>query len=246
MSIVQWLVTKKERLSKRYRCECCENFTLKNRDWGRCPVCGWQNDADYFDLEDPEMILKLDEAKTNYRAFGAIDDQVFQTVRKPFDFELGIRLNKLGQQAQRKGNHIGIFPRLWYGPMILILIGTIASIFMYKSVASTVHFNHTAVLTYGTTVSEHLVHGWPEILMENDPYYTRMVTVEFRTLDTNRPFSFEVGSDNLGINQSVEVIYDPLNPKRVEIKGWRSDLGLEIGILVLSLCCVVAGFLWMT
>ena len=247
MQILEWLVAKKERLAKRYRCMCCENFTLRNRDWDTCPVCGWDNYIGEYDEPDPEILRSsLEEAKANYREFGAVNRQALRTIRKPYDFELGQRLNKLGRQARRKGNHIGILPRVWYGPLLFIVIGTVASLFMYKSVVSTVHFNSTAVFTYGRTVSERLVHGWPEIMMGNDPYYTRMVTVEFNTVETKQLFRFEVGSDKLGLNQRVEIVYDPSNPQRAEIKGWGSDLGWEIGLLVLSLCCVGVGFLWMT
>ena len=247
MQILEWLVKKKERLSKRYRCMCCENFTLGRGEGDICPVCGWDNYIDEYDEPDPEIFQSsLEEAKANYREFGAASRQALRTVRRPYGFELGQRLDKLGQQVRRKGNHVGILPRIWYGPLLLMVIGVVASIFMSKSVVSTAHFNNTAVLTYGKTVSERLVHGWPEIMMGNDPYYTRMVTVEFNTVEKNQVFHFEVGSDKLGLNQRVEVVYDPSNPQRAEIKGWRSDLGLEIGLLVLSLCCVGIGFLWMT
>lgn len=137
---------------------------------------------------------------------------------------------------------------MWYGPLLFIVIGIVGSFFMSSAIVSTTHFNNHSVLTYGRTVSERLVHDWPEVLNGNDPYYTRMVTVEFIPLDTNQSFHFEVGSDRLGLNQEVKSIYDPSNHQKATIQGWRSgsDLGLEIGFLVLSVIFIVIGLLWMT
>ena len=77
----------------RYQCPCCECFTLKEqpRTFEVCPVCYWMDDPLQF--SDPNYVrptnqLSLNEARSNFRSFGAIDKRYIDFVRKPLDHEI--------------------------------------------------------------------------------------------------------------------------------------------------------------
>lgn len=58
---------------KKYRCPCCENFTLSEQPPGTyeiCPVCGWEDDAVQFydmDYAGGANEISLNQAKKRYR-----------------------------------------------------------------------------------------------------------------------------------------------------------------------------------
>ena len=76
----------------RYRCDCCGYYTLRNESDDICPVCGWQEDIVL--REDPDFVgganyeLSLNEAKKNYKRFGAKNKKCLSRVRKPLLEEL--------------------------------------------------------------------------------------------------------------------------------------------------------------
>lgn len=76
----------------RYRCNCYVYYTLVDDSDDICSVCWWQDDI--VQREDPDYIggpnygISLNEAKRNYKIFGAIDEEYVKSVRKPLPEEL--------------------------------------------------------------------------------------------------------------------------------------------------------------
>jgi hypothetical protein len=81
-------------MKKRYKCECCGNYTLPEESSGTdyiCSVCYWQDD--YVQLHDPDYSgganrVSLNQARKNFIAFGSSEEWVLQFVRKPLAEEL--------------------------------------------------------------------------------------------------------------------------------------------------------------
>ena len=75
-------------------CPCCGFLTLRER--GRfeiCPVCSWeddgQDDADASVVRGgPNGSLSLEDARKNFRQFGACDERSTGSVRTPSDDEI--------------------------------------------------------------------------------------------------------------------------------------------------------------
>lgn len=76
------------------QCPCCRCLTLAERSrYEICPVCFWEDDGqDEVDSlaarGGPNAMLSLGQARANFAAFGACDEQSMRNVRKPFRFEL--------------------------------------------------------------------------------------------------------------------------------------------------------------
>lgn len=74
-----------------HKCPCCENRTFPGDDifpgsFFICPVCYWEDDNVQF--ENPEFSggandESLNEARSNYKAFGAINKKWLSNVRPP-------------------------------------------------------------------------------------------------------------------------------------------------------------------
>jgi hypothetical protein len=77
------------------RCEVCGYYTFKNikRDaFEICDVCLWEDDG-YNDNPDnvsggPNQELSLNQARVNFKQFGACSKQVAQYTRQPQEDEL--------------------------------------------------------------------------------------------------------------------------------------------------------------
>ncbi len=73
----------------KYRCPCCGYYTLSVRPKGYydiCPVCFWENDP--VQLGRPDYAggangVSLNQARANYRQFGAVTADALRYVRKP-------------------------------------------------------------------------------------------------------------------------------------------------------------------
>ena len=255
MNLERELDSLKERLIKRYKCPCCDNFTIRQGSyWQECPVCGWVYEEYREDemfvsvVEDSEEqeVLTLDEARANYRRIGAVTENHTQYVRKPNDLEKGSYITKSGQEKKRtRRNHIGILPRVWYGPILFLLAGILMILFGVMLVTTSLAYQRDIASTTGEIVSSRLVHDWPEVINGNDPYYTRMVMVEFSVQGFPQPFRFEVGTDKLVVGQQVEIRYDPSNPKRAEIRGWHTPWFPSSLLLVIGVICLVVGTCWL-
>jgi hypothetical protein len=82
-----------------YHCPCCGYPTLQSRgSYEVCLVCFWEDDGQ--DDHDsgrvrggPNGSLSLDEAKANYRAFGACEKAMIEKTRSPTDEEMRHRKN---------------------------------------------------------------------------------------------------------------------------------------------------------
>lgn len=77
----------------KFACACCGFLTLEepgDNTYEICPVCGWENDR--LQQEDPELDaganpVTLNEARENFRSFGAISAEVRGQTRPPRDDE---------------------------------------------------------------------------------------------------------------------------------------------------------------
>lgn len=90
---ISW-VFKDEEPFPTYRCPCCGCNTLRGRGgYEICPVCFWEDDgqdepdADIV-LGGPNGNLSLNDARANYRKFGASDERSKARVRPPKSEEL--------------------------------------------------------------------------------------------------------------------------------------------------------------
>ncbi|WP_091358719.1 CPCC family cysteine-rich protein [Amphritea atlantica] len=78
-----------------HQCPCCENRTLPGDDifpgsFYVCPVCYWEDDNVQYD--DPNFSggankESLNQARSNYKEFGAINKEMLQYVRPPAEEE---------------------------------------------------------------------------------------------------------------------------------------------------------------
>lgn len=74
-----------------YRCDCCGYYTLEDEVYEICSVCQWQED--YITRKDPDFTgganeVSLNEARNNYKLFGASEKKYVGRVRKPLSEEL--------------------------------------------------------------------------------------------------------------------------------------------------------------
>ena len=238
----------RHRLAKRYRCPCCDNFTLDEKPTGSydiCPICFWEDDPVQYhdpDFDGAANEMSLNQARANYRLFGATDEEHLTYVRKPLDVEKASDTTGLSlKEVRALRNHRGVLPRIWYLPFILLLVGIIASVYGGILLTSSSSFVKNAESAYGRIVSEQWVNEGPERVLGEGPL--RMVTVEFKIADSARVVSFEIGDSQLRVGQSVEVIYDPLNPDRAEIKGGSLDLFGAVFLLAVGIAFLVWGVL---
>ena len=77
---------------KKYKCPCCGYYTLPElRLYDICPVCNWEDDIVQFqdpDFEGGANEESLNQARENYKDFGAINKKYIDEVRKPLSEEL--------------------------------------------------------------------------------------------------------------------------------------------------------------
>jgi hypothetical protein len=83
-----------------FSCPCCGNLTRLREEIGTydiCPVCGWQDDSVQFN--DPTYDgganeMSLNDARANYKKFGAKSPEAAEDARKPFPEEIPLKLVK--------------------------------------------------------------------------------------------------------------------------------------------------------
>jgi hypothetical protein len=73
------------------KCACC-NFTTMNEKVisDICPVCFWQKDfyqEEHIDDSGGPNLVSLQEAKENFKKFGAIEERFKEFVRHPLEEE---------------------------------------------------------------------------------------------------------------------------------------------------------------
>lgn len=79
-----------------YACPCCGYLTFEEEPPGTfdiCPVCGWEDDEVQFrdpGYEGGANSVSLDQAKANFSAIGAIDQESLGSVRKPLPEEIPV------------------------------------------------------------------------------------------------------------------------------------------------------------
>ena len=79
-------------LKKKYRCPCCGYFTLEDEPghFDICPVCRWEDDG--VQSDDPNYggganTMSLNEARENFKKFGAKSREALKRVRPPIEEE---------------------------------------------------------------------------------------------------------------------------------------------------------------
>lgn len=85
--------TRTNRFNK-YQCPCCEYFTLNkppDNTFQDCPVCFWEDDG--LQLHNPDLAeganwVSLNQAKQNFKEFGAIEKRFKEYVRAPLKEEM--------------------------------------------------------------------------------------------------------------------------------------------------------------
>lgn len=72
----------------KYQCPCCGYDTLDSNEhvYDICPVCYWEDDP--FQYEDPDLEgmangVSLNQARENYKNFGACEESCIKYVRAP-------------------------------------------------------------------------------------------------------------------------------------------------------------------
>lgn len=79
---------------RRYPCPCCGHWTLREAPSGThdiCAVCFWEDDAVQFrdlDFEGGANTPSLNQARRNFREYGASDEGSRASVRPPLTDEL--------------------------------------------------------------------------------------------------------------------------------------------------------------
>lgn len=84
---------KKKNKYNKYQCHCCGYYTLNDGEEGTyniCKVCYWEDDK--FQYNDPDYIsgankVSLNQARQNYKAFGAAEKEYLHYVFKPDMYE---------------------------------------------------------------------------------------------------------------------------------------------------------------
>ena len=75
--------------NKKFQCPCCRNYTMDEEPtdtYEICPVCFWEDDPIQFknhDYEGGANRITLNEARRNYKCFGAKDKRFLCHVRPP-------------------------------------------------------------------------------------------------------------------------------------------------------------------
>ena len=88
-------------MKRRYQCKCCKYFTLKDEPieprkhpgtFEICPVCFWEDDSLQY-LNPDESYgpngVSLNNAKENFKKYGAIRRDAVKHVRTPYEYEKG-------------------------------------------------------------------------------------------------------------------------------------------------------------
>jgi len=81
-------------MKNRHEYPCCKYFSLNENPgaYEICPVCFWMDDP--LQSRDTNCIrptnrMSLNEARNNFRLYGAMDKRYIDFVRKPLDYEVG-------------------------------------------------------------------------------------------------------------------------------------------------------------
>jgi len=77
----------------KYKCPCCGYYTLNDKPgtFDICPVCYWEDDNIQRikpDYEGGANRVSLNQARSNYKKIGAIEQEHLVSVRNPLNDEL--------------------------------------------------------------------------------------------------------------------------------------------------------------
>ena len=79
---------------KKYKCPCCGFYTFDKKPMGNydiCPVCFWEDDpfqSQNPDEEEGSNHVSLNQARENFKKFGACEHDMIKNVRPPQKDEL--------------------------------------------------------------------------------------------------------------------------------------------------------------
>lgn len=92
---MKWFNKKAVKPKPNSACEVCGYNTYFENERGRlfiCPVCFWEDDEFHEDLDEPCFVsndeLSVNEARRNYKTFGASRRQDIKHVRQPLPEEI--------------------------------------------------------------------------------------------------------------------------------------------------------------
>ncbi|MBN1368538.1 MAG: hypothetical protein JW967_11495 [Dehalococcoidales bacterium] len=77
----------------KFACPCCGYLTLEGQPPGSyeiCPICFWEDDPVQFNnpnYQSGANKVSLNQAKINFKLFGAVDEDSIKYVRKPLNSE---------------------------------------------------------------------------------------------------------------------------------------------------------------
>lgn len=84
---------------KKYKCKCCGYYTLEDKPvdpdfspgtFEICPVCGWEDDSLQYlnpNLSGGANTVSLNQAKENFKRYGAKCIECVDRVREPYEDE---------------------------------------------------------------------------------------------------------------------------------------------------------------
>lgn len=73
---------------KKYKCPCCNYYTLLGVAFEICHVCFWENSGIINpDVDDGVNGMSLNEARKNYREIGAVSKECLNCVTMPEEYE---------------------------------------------------------------------------------------------------------------------------------------------------------------
>ena len=78
---------------RKFKCPCCGYFTYSekpNNTFQLCEVCFWEDDGIQFNdplYEDGANKVNLEQARRNFKEFGASERIFLDNVREPFEEE---------------------------------------------------------------------------------------------------------------------------------------------------------------
>jgi len=78
----------------KYACPCCGFLTYDIKpdgDYDICPVCFWEDDPvqkENPDFEGGANHVSLNQAKINFKLYGACEEKMISYVREPFEDEM--------------------------------------------------------------------------------------------------------------------------------------------------------------
>ncbi len=218
-------------MKQRFECPCCGNLTLSTQPPGTyelCPVCYWEDDGVQF--ADPEYAgganrESLNQARTNFREFGASSQTALSHVRPPLHEELP----RASAMTATKAEAIALARKMLAGevdliegcrmlvpllrstgigedPNALVIVGVESETDGFPMGAERAHWDPTALAAKDRERDEYLNRARPELLSACQAIIGRRAMTYLR-----------VGWRHQRSNEPV-VLYSELDENRFEVR----------------------------